>query len=925
MINSIPSKSLLPPHFWINPCLWAVVLLIIGILTRGLRFFGHFGLWAHWDEVRLAIPAIGILNGDFPINHLGVEYMGAFPSYLLAPWFIIFGSSTLSLDFFAYLVGLAVFVSSILVVQRLGGRQAGFWALVYLAIPPLQLNIWSVYGCLNYPFLLLLGNLLLLTLPFLFYRPSDNPLIWAAIGLLAGFGFWTNLLIVVYLVPVFLVFIRTGSLFRIRAWAFPAGFLLGGLPVWVYEALHFPSSRLMVHHGGTSGPFLNRVITLIQESLPRLIGVETGPLVMFILGIIFAAMIIGGLSISALAVIKDQRFGKRGRGSQAAIANGRWITGSVLAANLSIILLTARGNEIGGTGIRYLLPLYSLIPYWWGEAFQWLWGRRKGLTLLILIMILGYQAKVNWSDTLGSVPPDQRRWQAIHSQIDPLIAWLERNNINRVYFWNLEGFTPYEFTYLTGGRIVAADIWREEYLPYAVAVDAARSPAIITPAGGDSEVRESLLGMGYGLKETTVSSFKAIEPVPRFSSGFESINPDLWHITASVNPGTAPWLIDRDAATSWGTAGGQIPGQWIRVDLGKEEMVSRVDLLTLDWQEIPVGFRVEVSRDGLRWREAVNVPRYIGPFTHSEYHPFLKVRRGRVQAVFHPSRARFVKIIQTGSRGHHDWMIREIFVYRPAPLHSIAFDTPVVMAALDREKIDFLYTDYWLSAAVRETSRGGIGTLPANLYINSYGRAVPDPRELTPLKMQSGDAVWIGSDGDVDQVRKMLAPFKVPAKETTLAGTPLFIFQGPPPEEKPLSGEGWFLTGDERMAGDRGGIRAGDRHLILDPTKKNKGSDCLLLDFSSEQRIGRIQVVFKEGFPWAETNVEGSVNGQNWEGTGPWKWSGPLFWTGSELLKNSERVWDVSFQPHSWRFVRIITRRTEEPRLRIIRINCYKG
>ena len=284
MINLIPSKSLLPPHFWKKPCLWAVVLLMIGILTRGLRFFGHFGLWAHWDEARLAIPAIGIVNGDFPINHLGVEYMGAFPSYLLAPWFLIFGSSTLSLDFFAYLVGLAVFASTLLVARRLGGRQAAFWALTFLAVPPLQLNLWSINGNLNYPFLLLLGNLLLLAVPSLFSSASISPLLWVAIGLLAGFGFWTNLLIVVYLVPIFLLFIRTGSLFRIRAWAFPAGFLLGGLPVWVYEALHFPSSRLMVHHGGTSGPFLNRVITLIQESLPRLMGVETGPLVMLIFG-----------------------------------------------------------------------------------------------------------------------------------------------------------------------------------------------------------------------------------------------------------------------------------------------------------------------------------------------------------------------------------------------------------------------------------------------------------------------------------------------------------------------------------------------------------------------------------------------------------------------------------------------------------------
>ena len=127
------------------------------------------------------------------------------------------------------------------------------------------------------------------------------------------------------------------------------------------------------------------------------------------------------------------------------------------------------------------------------------------------------------------------------------------------------------------------------------------------------------------------------------------------------------YLVDRDAGTRWSIGGSQRPGAWVQVDLGADEEVARVDLLTLDWQEVPAGLRVEWSKDGQAWQEAVSVPRYWGPLFFSEQHPFLRVRRGRVQAVFDPVRARFLRIVQTGESARHAWSARELFVYRPTP------------------------------------------------------------------------------------------------------------------------------------------------------------------------------------------------------------------------------------------------------------------
>ena len=112
------------------------------------------------------------------------------------------------------------------------------------------------------------------------------------------------------------------------------------------------------------------------------------------------------------------------------------------------------------------------------------------------------------------------------------------------------------------------------------------------------------------------------------------------------------------------SASRQQPGQWLAVDLGAPELVTRVDLLAIDWQNVPAGLRVEASLDGQHWNTVSEVPDYWGPLFFSEHHAFLKVRRGRVQAIFPPVRAQHVRFVQTGI-GPRSWAARELFVYGP--------------------------------------------------------------------------------------------------------------------------------------------------------------------------------------------------------------------------------------------------------------------
>src|SRR5262245_25150016 len=251
-------------------------LALLRAAVRALRFWGPFATWAHWDETGLAVLAHEILGGSLPVHYLGVEYQGNTPSYPLAAWFALFGISTVSLDVLAYGVGLVMFWTGYLVARRILEPREALLALVVLAVAPLPLTRLSLYGSLDYPFLIILGNLFLLATHRLFFRCPETPRTILVLGLLAGIGIWTSMLFFVYAAPCGVLAIRTGLVRRPRAALFLVGGFVGGLPVWLHEVQHFPSARFMVHGVGSVGvrPPLERAGIIAGGYLPSLVGVH---------------------------------------------------------------------------------------------------------------------------------------------------------------------------------------------------------------------------------------------------------------------------------------------------------------------------------------------------------------------------------------------------------------------------------------------------------------------------------------------------------------------------------------------------------------------------------------------------------------------------------------------------------------------------
>ena len=639
-----------------------LVLLIVAAGVRALRFAGPFLASYEWDEAATGVWGIQVLAGVFPVYFLGNEYQGVPGAYPLAAWFALVGSSPQALDGFAYIIGLALLWTGWLVARRFLAPDAALAALLVLVAPPLPLAARSLNGSLDYPMLLVLGQVFLLGTHSILYGRVPLRRALFGVGVVAGLGWWGSPLFVVYLAPFVWLAFRHGLARRSETAWFAGGALLGSLPSWLYEAVYFPSTRHVAHTGGSFpiDPILERATTLFGSHVPDLLGVR-GSLKSVTLAVSASLLLLG----LAVAFWQDRAELRWLLALGGAPGRGRAVLWIVLATNLVVVVASPQG----AVGSRYLHPLYTVLPCFIGIALAWLWRRRRTVAVIAAGALIGIHAWHNWTYGPGGTPSAKWRWRPTTSALEPVVTWLESRGIRHAY-WASRGLPPsYEMTYLAAGRVVFADPWRELALPYARAVDASEAPAFVAPHGADEveELRGTLPSLGLEVRETQVGRHIVFQTDARARSGFVALPPDGWRVSADPNGDETTNLTDRDAATGWSTLLGQQPGQQIVVDLGRATPVTRVDLLSIDWQEVPAGFRIDVSRDGSRWEGVLSVPRYWGPFFFAGHHAMLKVRHGRVQAVFPPTTSRWLRITQTGTVPYRQWMARELFVYAPGP------------------------------------------------------------------------------------------------------------------------------------------------------------------------------------------------------------------------------------------------------------------
>lgn len=139
----------------------------------------------------------------------------------------------------------------------------------------------------------------------------------------------------------------------------------------------------------------------------------------------------------------------------------------------------------------------------------------------------------------------------------------------------------------------------------------------------------------------TIAELRAALPQPL-------ANRKAWTITASHKPNDVGAAIDGKAETRYTTGKPQVPGMWFQIELPQEASLVGVQLDSAkSANDYPRGYTLELSTDGQTWKQ-VSAGKGIPGVTDIK---------------FPATKAKFVKITQTGSVAGLFWSIHELEIF----------------------------------------------------------------------------------------------------------------------------------------------------------------------------------------------------------------------------------------------------------------------
>lgn len=289
----------------VNPGAWKWKLLALAalLLTAGLKGWLVVGGWVPFnsDEAVVALMARHILGGERPIFFYGQAYLGSLDAFLVAIAFWLFGQQVWAIRLVQGLLYLGVLATTAWLGKKaFGSWRVGILAMVLLAIPTVNVTLYTTASLGGYGEALLFGNLILICglhiAELMRVEKSPGPLwLWVLLGFASGLGLWAfglslvySLPVMVYLAVIFAGFFsreaepralnqedaepaseleanRVGQLSRAigAVIAFLAGGLLGSAPWWGY-ALEHGLQRLLWELGGGAIAGVERLPWIFQ-------------------------------------------------------------------------------------------------------------------------------------------------------------------------------------------------------------------------------------------------------------------------------------------------------------------------------------------------------------------------------------------------------------------------------------------------------------------------------------------------------------------------------------------------------------------------------------------------------------------------------------------------------------------------------------
>jgi 4-amino-4-deoxy-L-arabinose transferase-like glycosyltransferase len=442
-----------------RPILWLIGAALTAFILKTLLIAADVVPF-NSDEAIVALMASHILHGARPTFFYGQAYMGSLDTFLVAGGFSLLGERVWVIRLVQAMLYLGTLLTTAWIGKKaFGSRRAGILAAWFLAIPTINVTLYTTVSLGGYGEMLLLGNLILLVGLYLGAYLDTGALkrvFWFSLlfGILTGLGIWAFGLTLVYSLPVgvylgmmLLRLIRNGQYGRLEGWKVLAGvfaaalvgLIIGAIPWWLYAVNH-GLAQLMGELRGAAiagveglswpGQILQHLFNLILLGGTVIFGLRPPwevrwlvlPLIPFVLFFWMAILVYSVRKIRAMKGLVPAAF----------------LLGGVVVTLVLGFLLTPFGADPSG---RYFLPL--AVPLALAAAKMVLdlregWGKRAwSLVGLVLVFNLG-----------GTIQPALDYPARLSTQFDPvaqidhtydqeLITFLEQEGEYRGYsnYW----------------------------------------------------------------------------------------------------------------------------------------------------------------------------------------------------------------------------------------------------------------------------------------------------------------------------------------------------------------------------------------------------------------------------------------------------------------------------------------------------------
>lgn len=430
--------------------LWAAIVAAIAMKTWMLL---SNALPFNADEAVVALMARHSTQGKFPIFFYGQAYMGSLDAILVALGFQLFGEQVWVLRFIQSLL----YLGTVITTFQLGkiafkSQEIGKIGALLMAIPTVNVTLYTTVTLGGYGEALLLGNLLLITaLRIAKDLEKEQPVSWwrwVLWGGMAGVGWWIFALSLVYSLPAGLYLLwklarvwRGGE--RLEVGKALGGLLAGGMvgaaPWWVYAFVNGWGNLISELSGGaianiTAPPVLlrpfGRLFNLVLLGSTVTFGLRPPWAVTWLMLPLLPFMLMFWVGVMVYSVRRI--YPEQPNRSEVGLL------GAVMFTLLLGFVLTPFGNDPSG---RYFVPLAVPMALFAADMIISYADTSKilswGLLALILVFNLGGTVQMALRYPPGITTQFDAVAQVDHRYMDDLITFLEDHDIDRGYtnYW----------------------------------------------------------------------------------------------------------------------------------------------------------------------------------------------------------------------------------------------------------------------------------------------------------------------------------------------------------------------------------------------------------------------------------------------------------------------------------------------------------